>query len=69
MYFNYAKYIMQINTYIRKPTKMDKICYDFSICTLFLIIFLFEDIETCFILISRKIAAVLLKINCLKNPR
>ena len=38
--------------------------------TVFLIIFLFEAEKTCFLLISiKKIAAILRKINFLKNPR
>ena len=40
-----------------------------SFFTLFLILFLFEAVNTCFLLISRKFAAFLLKIKCLKNPR
>ena len=37
--------------------------------SLFLVIFLFKAVKTCFQLISRKLAAVLLKIAFLKSPR
>ena len=40
----------------------------FYFSTLFLILFIFEPVNTCFLLISRKFAALLLKIIFLKNP-
>ena len=42
---------------------------NFFFSTLFLIIHLFEAVNTCFLLMSRKLAVILLKMTFLKNPR
>ena len=63
---------MQIKNLIRKLQFFEKMCSNFLFSTLFeinYIDFVFEAVNNGFVLISRKFAAVLLKIQFLKYAR
>ena len=60
---------MQIKVRNIKLLISKKICSNFFLMTLFLIIFLFKAGNTFVLLITVKFAAILRKIRLLKNPR
>ena len=63
----YVELVMELNFESENCNFLAKLVL-ISFSTLFLIIFVFEAVNTCFLLTSRKFAAFLLKIKLLKNP-